>query len=116
MSGAIERDVGRLWLRNLGRDDRMIADHGKEVRYPYLDEDVMELLGSVPLWHLADLRLPDGVGDKRIIRSVCRRIGLLEAAGLPKRAIQFGSRSSKCFKCNSDGSHKRVCLFHIARP
>ena len=100
----IERDIGRLWLRNLGRDDRMIADHGKEVRYPYLDEDVMQLLSSLPLWHLADLRLPDGVGDKRIIRGVSRRIGLSGAAGLPKRAIQFGSRSSKCFKCNSDGN------------
>ena len=100
----IERDIGRLWLRNLGRDDRMIADHGKEVRYPYLDEDVMALLSSLPLWHLADLRLPDGVGDKRIIREVSRRIGLSGAAGLPKRAIQFGSRSSKCFKCNSDGN------------
>lgn len=100
----IERDIGRLWLRNLGRDDRMIADHGKEVRYPYLDEDVMELLSSLPLWHLADLRLADGVGDKRIIRGVSRRVGLSVAAGLPKRAIQFGSRSSKCFKCNSDGN------------
>eukprot|EP01043_Picozoa_sp_COSAG02_P031378 COSAG02_NODE_2045_length_10020_cov_2.699224_4_plen_1005_part_00 len=100
----IERDIGRLWLRNLGRDDRMIADHGKEVRYPYLDEDVMQLLSSLPLWHLADLRLPDGVGDKRIIRGVSRRVGLSGAAGLPKRAIQFGSRSSKCFKCNSDGN------------
>jgi asparagine synthetase B (glutamine-hydrolysing) len=100
----IERDIGRLWLRNLGRDDRMIADHGKEVRYPYLDEDVMALLESLPLWHLADLRLPDGVGDKRIIRGVSRRLGLPGAAGLPKRAIQFGSRSSKCFKCNSNGN------------
>jgi hypothetical protein len=59
--------------------------------------------GGLPLWHLADLRLPDGVGDKRIIRTVSRRIGLADAAALPKRAIQFGSRSAKCFKCNSDG-------------
>ena len=64
----------------------------------------MGLLASLPLWHLADLRLPDGVGDKRIIRGVSRRIGLPDAAALPKRAIQFGSRSSKCFKCNSDGN------------
>ena len=64
----------------------------------------MACLSSMPLWHLADLRLPDGVGDKRIIRAVSRMIGLPGAASVPKRAIQFGSRSSKLFKCNGSGA------------
>lgn len=36
----IAMDVGRLSYRNLGRDDRVVADHGKDGRYPFLDEEV----------------------------------------------------------------------------
>jgi hypothetical protein len=66
----------------------------------------MDLVRRLPLWEVADLRAPDGVGDKRILRHLARHLlGLsLAAAALPKRAIQFGSRSSKFFKCNSDGA------------
>eukprot|EP00948_MAST-09A_sp_MAST-9A-sp1_P003856 g3856.t1 len=45
----LEKDCRRLWLRNHGRDDRCISDSGKEVRYPFLDEDVVQYLASLPL-------------------------------------------------------------------
>eukprot|EP01052_Picozoa_sp_SAG31_P020274 SAG31_NODE_1516_length_8036_cov_2.800680_8_plen_384_part_00 len=105
LNAELALDIGRLWLRNLGRDDRLISSHGREARFPYLDEAVMEYLANCPLWKLADLRLPDGVGDKRVLRVLALKLGLsASVAGMPKRAIQFGSRSSKFFKCNSDGS------------
>ena len=43
----LQAERERLWLRNLGRDDRVISDWGREARHPYLDEQVVH----VPLPH-----------------------------------------------------------------
>ncbi|XP_022638895.1 asparagine synthetase domain-containing protein 1 isoform X2 [Vigna radiata var. radiata] len=61
-------DMQRIWRRNLGRDDRCIADNGKEARFPFLDEDVIRLLLNMPLWEVANLDQPIGIGDKKILR------------------------------------------------
>lgn len=90
-------DMHRIWKRNLGRDDRCISDHGKEVinqsffvffyillsitivpwivgifqaRFPFLDEDVIKCLLEMPLWEIANLDEPSGKGDKKILREV----------------------------------------------
>ncbi|RNF21713.1 asparagine synthase (glutamine-hydrolyzing) [Trypanosoma conorhini] len=43
----LHRDFARLWKRNLGRDDRVVSDSGREGRYPYLDEEVLGTLDSI---------------------------------------------------------------------
>ncbi|KAM4561768.1 asparagine synthetase domain-containing protein 1 [Fundulus diaphanus] len=91
----LRMELGRISSRNLGRDDRVIGDHGKEARFPYLDEDVVSYLNSLPVWVKADLSLPRGAGDKLLLRSAARRLGLGQSAALPKRAMQFGSRVAK---------------------
>ncbi|XP_029967693.1 asparagine synthetase domain-containing protein 1 [Salarias fasciatus] len=88
-------ELGRISSRNLGRDDRVIADHGKEARFPYLDEDVVSFLNGLAVWDKARLTLPRGVGEKLLLRLAARRLGLGPAAVLPKRAMQFGSRIAK---------------------
>ncbi|XP_029133038.2 asparagine synthetase domain-containing protein 1 [Labrus bergylta] len=88
-------ELGRISSRNLGRDDRVIGDHGKEARFPYLDEDVVSFLNSLPVWEKADLTLPRGVGEKLLLRLTARQLGLGQSAVLPKRAMQFGSRIAK---------------------
>eukprot|EP00249_Psilotum_nudum_P008673 c21436_g1_i1 orf=198-2339(+) len=99
-------DMQRLWTRNLGRDDRCIADHGKEARFPYLDEDVILTLLETPLWEIADLKEQAGQGDKKILREVAFYLGLKGVVSLPKRAIQFGSRISRESNKSNFGSNR----------
>lgn len=91
----LRKDMLRLWHRNLGRDDRIISDHGREARYPYLDEDLILSALAVPDLEIADLDQPKGEGDKKCLRTLARHLGLWETAQRHKRAIQFGSRVSK---------------------
>lgn len=99
-------DMQRIWKRNLGRDDRCIADNGKEGRFPFLDEDVIKTLLDIPLWEIADLEQPSGTGDKKILRQVASLLGVHEVAKMPKRAIQFGSRIARESNRKNFGSNR----------
>jgi asparagine synthetase B (glutamine-hydrolysing) len=68
----LEKDLYRLWKRNLGRDDRIITDHAREVRFPFLDEQVIMCLNNIPLYQICNLEEPMGVGDKKLLREVRR--------------------------------------------
>ncbi|BFZ16704.1 hypothetical protein BsWGS_19743 [Bradybaena similaris] len=100
----MQEEMWRISARNLGRDDRIITDHGKESRFPFLDETFTQFVSSVPLCKRADLRLPRGVGDKLLLRLCAIKLGLLKTASQPKRAIQFGSRIAKLDRRKEKGS------------
>nr|XP_006113393.1 asparagine synthetase domain-containing protein 1 isoform X1 [Pelodiscus sinensis]XP_014424092.1 asparagine synthetase domain-containing protein 1 isoform X1 [Pelodiscus sinensis] len=99
-------ELGRISSRNLGRDDRIIGDHGKEARFPFLDEDVVSFLNSLPVSEKADLTLPRGIGEKLLLRLAAKEVGLKASTVLPKRAMQFGSRIAKMEKSNEKASDK----------
>ncbi|XP_075464513.1 asparagine synthetase domain-containing protein 1 [Ascaphus truei] len=99
-------ELGRISSRNLGRDDRVIGDHGKEARFPFLDEDVVSFLNSLPVWEKADLTLPRGLGEKLILRLAAVELGLTASSVLPKRAMQFGSRIAKMENGSEKASDK----------
>uniref|UniRef100_H2ZR64 Asparagine synthetase domain-containing protein 1 n=2 Tax=Ciona savignyi TaxID=51511 RepID=H2ZR64_CIOSA len=100
----LNMEVERIASRNLGRDDRIISDHGKEARFPYLDEEVVQFLSSLPVHMKTDLRLERGVGEKILLRGAAYQLGLRAAAVAAKRAIQFGSRIAKAESRKEKGS------------
>jgi asparagine synthetase B (glutamine-hydrolysing) len=119
LAAELETDTGRLWQRNLGRDDRITADHEREVRLPFLDESVAALIKALPVPCLVDLALPFGVGDKRALRVVAHLLGLRRCACLVKRAIHFGSRIAKqsnqrAFGSNAKGKGDAAFVFSFA--
>lgn len=98
-------DFDRIGKRNLGRDDRVISDSGKEVRFPYLDEDFISVVLRMPVTAKCDFAVPQekDSGDpatllepgKRLLRMLAWQLGMRGVASEKKRAIQFGSRTAK---------------------
>ena len=108
----LAREVDNLHTRNLGRDDRLVSDHGKEIRHPFLDEDVVSFLNSLPVTLKCDLSQPRGIGEKKLLRLLAERLGLNKVSKFEKRAIQFGSRISKVVNVGHEkGDMKCARLF-----
>lgn len=109
-------DFNRLGERNLGRDDRVISHWGREVRYPYLDEDLVDWALALPVTEkcgfgqtrsavneLTDDGGPDVESGKKLLRLAAWKLGLKTAAIEKKRAIQFGARTAKMERGNVKG-------------
>jgi len=91
----LRMEILRISERNLGRDNRIISDHGVMARFPFLDEDLVTFLSSLHTRLKADLSLPRGIGEKLVLRLAAWNLGLLKTSREPKRAVQFGSRIAK---------------------
>jgi len=110
-------DVSRLSKRNLGRDDRVMAHWGKEVRFPYLDECLVRWAMETPAWEKCDFDNGEDLtgveAGKRVLRLLALDLGMDGVAKEKKRAvccrmsrnqvssitndlqIQFGARTAK---------------------
>ena len=104
----LELDFNRLGKRNLGRDDRVISNWGREARYPYLDEDLVCWVLQLPVWEkcgfgqmpLAEVEADDREcldlePSKKLLRLLAWKLGMKVVAREKKRAIQFGARTAK---------------------
>ncbi|KAL5276856.1 ASNSD1 family protein [Megaselia abdita] len=88
----LELDWQRIPSRNLGRDDRVIADNAKTARSPFIEENIVRFVRGLRGYQKCCMTLPEGVGDKLFLRLTGFRLGLKEVVGYKKRAAQFGSR------------------------
>ncbi|KAI8942817.1 hypothetical protein NX059_000860 [Plenodomus lindquistii] len=101
----LELDFDRLGKRNLGRDDRVISNSSKEVRFPFLDEDFIALALQLPVTAKCDFGSPHAADSdspseslepaKRALRLLAWDLGMHDVAKEKKRAIQFGARTAK---------------------
>ena len=101
----LELDINRLGKRNLGRDDRVISHWGREVRYPYLDENLLSWALAAPvsekmgfgeeeLSYIKSFTQRQGVTDtgfiepgKKALRLLALKLGMKEASMAKKRAV-----------------------------
>jgi asparagine synthetase B (glutamine-hydrolysing) len=105
------KDLERFWTRNLGRDDRCLSASGKEVRHPFWDEDLLDVMQSMPMEPESDNK-PDGVileNNKWLLRKLMHTKIDPDFACLKfkKRAIQFGTRISQILNVRLLGSHSQ---------
>lgn len=111
----INLDVSRLGKRNLGRDDRILCNWGREARYPFLDEDFVSWVLQTPVWEKCGFGVPESPDDtsgrekgidpeKKALRLVALRLGMEKVSREKKRAIQFGSRTAKMEKGRTKGT------------
>eukprot|EP00210_Caulerpa_lentillifera_P000469 g452.t1 len=105
-------EMNRLWKRNLGRDDRLISDHGREARFPFLDESVVRFIARLPMEYLFNFNQPRGVGEKIILRNCLCQLGLATLSKNLKRAIQFGTHIGKLANKKQFGSNRAANKSH----
>ena len=106
----MKRDLDRLWLRNCGRDDRVCGENLVELRFPYLDYDLMKFLGSIEdMKQIVDFDKPRGEGEKFLLRKVGKDIaGFKLSYKFEKRAIQFGTRIAHMTNVHKYGSNNKA--------
>lgn len=82
-------DVGRLGRRNLGRDDRAMSHWGREVRFPFLDEELVRWAIGTPAQDKCDFGQPGGRVEpgKRVLRLLALELGMAGVATEKKRAV-----------------------------
>jgi len=90
-------DIGRLGKRNLGRDDRVIANWGKEARFPFLDETLVAWALAAPVSEKCDFGATVNAENdpsaelescKKVLRCLAWRLGMNKVASEKKRAVR----------------------------
>ena len=108
LASELGRELVSISVRNLGRDNRIVSDHGVAPRFPFLDEKFVNFLGTVPINLKCDFQYDRGIGEKLILRLLAYKLGLKLTSREPKRAVQFGSRIAKMENRREKGNHKAI--------
>ena len=107
LSAVLEDDVKNAYADNLNRDSVICAANGIELRFPFMDKELVKFALEIP----AELKVKE-VEDKEfscidiidgkkfirkyVLRKIAKKIGIPEVViNRPKKALQYGSHSMK---------------------
>lgn len=113
VNAEISKQMLRISGRNSGRDDRVCACFGRDMRAVFLDEELVDFLNSLPLsakmnFDSTDQQRFSQFGSKQLLRKLAIKFGFLQTSKRIKRAMQFGTRIAKLESRSEQGSDQ--CL------
>ncbi|MHA1982987.1 MAG: asparagine synthase-related protein [Candidatus Hodarchaeales archaeon] len=93
-------ELRQIARRNLERDDLMASNHGIELRFPYLDLNLIEYVTKLPMEFLINFSKNNTenrtVERKIILRNLAKKLTIPDyIADRKKTAIQYGSGTHK---------------------
>ncbi len=104
----MSKDIDRIWTRNFGRDDRVCSDNGIELRFPFLDKELISFLARTEPSLITNFTLNRGEGEKILLRNVVKLLDFKVCFLFEKRAIQFGTRLAKETNIKTYGSNRKA--------
>lgn len=104
----MSKDIDRIWTRNFGRDDRVCSHNGIELRFPFLDIELISFLSRIDQNLITNFNLNRGEGEKILLRNIVKMLNFKISFLFEKRAIQFGTRLAKETNIKTYGSNRKA--------
>lgn len=105
---AMKYDIENAYIDNLNRDMRICKAHGIDLRFPYMDPEIIKYVETIPTEYkirevkdVQEFACTDEIEGKLfirkyILRKIAQKIGVPEyIINRKKKAAQYGSRSEK---------------------
>ncbi|KAH8739059.1 asparagine synthetase B like [Cryptosporidium ryanae] len=106
-------DISRLWIRNLGRDYRIALYNGRILFAPFLQRSVIITIGQLNFNNICGSKFEF---TKPILRYIAKTLGMKYSSMFKKRAVQFGTRSSRQTNLKHFDSNRKASADFVYTP
>ena len=113
LKSRMKEDLERFWSESCPHEERMASAFGKTIGRPYLTEDVVSFMDSLP----AAVIRPDKSDRKKVLCDVAEYMGFDFLAHRPKKAAQYGSGILDAIKdiCHGSGIEYNQMVAEMVR-
>lgn len=106
-------DINRLWIRNQGRDYRLAMFYGKSLLAVFLQPSVISLVGELNFENICGSSFE---ATKPLLRLIASHLEIKLSSRFKKRAVQFGTRSSRQTNLKHFDSNRKATADAIFTP